>query len=259
MNLEVLKELESFVREAGVTLLDLWPGNPAAAPLEIHEKPDGTKVTNADLLVNEFLVSKVSCLLPSFGLVSEEGRIDALEYQKEYCLIMDPLDGTHAFIDGRKDFSILMGITKHSVPIAGVMYFPALETLATALAGEFAIIDGVEPRLSASPALRPSGVSLRKCPETQDPRVLQHSLDSGFALLELARGNLDAVVIKMITHREWDLVAPMAILAQIGAKVTNERDEPICFTGPGINFDYFVASNGSCHAEVQALIKELPN
>lgn len=259
MNLDLLKELEGLVREAGNTLLDLWPGSPGAAPLEIHEKPDGTKVTNADLLINEFLVSRVRSLAPSFGLISEEGTIQASEYRKEYCVIMDPLDGTHAFIDGRKDFSILVGITQHAVPVAGLMYFPALQTLATALVGNFAAIDGVAPRLSAAANLGPARVSLRKCPETKDFRVLQEPLDSGFALLELARGNLDAVVIRMLTHREWDLAAPMAVLAQIGAHVTDEHGNRLTFDSPGISFDYFIASNGPCHAEVRALIGDLPN
>jgi myo-inositol-1(or 4)-monophosphatase len=75
-------------------------------------------------------------------------------------------------------------------------------------------------------------------------------MDSGLALAMVACGDLDGAIIKMTTHREWDIAAPMAILKEAGATVTNERGGDIPVGTGDIAFGYFVTSNGRIHQEL---------
>jgi myo-inositol-1(or 4)-monophosphatase len=79
-------------------------------------------------------------------------------------------------------------------------------------------------------------------------------MDSCLAFLKVAQGELDALVIKMTTHREWDIAAPMAIIKEAGGVITDEKGQTIpCGLG-SVPFSYLVASNGRLHQEILRLI-----
>jgi fructose-1,6-bisphosphatase/inositol monophosphatase family enzyme len=86
------------------------------------------------------------------------------------------------------------------------------------------------------------------------PNLESPMMDSGLALAKVACGELDGAIIKMTTHREWDIAAPMAILREAGATVTDERGRQIPVGTGGIAFEYFVASNGRTHEELLTII-----
>jgi fructose-1,6-bisphosphatase/inositol monophosphatase family enzyme len=78
-------------------------------------------------------------------------------------------------------------------------------------------------------------------------------MDSGLALAQVATGELDGVVLKMKTHKEWDLAAPMAILQEAGARVSDERGGEIPLGVGEIGFRYLIVSNGLVHDELLGL------
>jgi myo-inositol-1(or 4)-monophosphatase len=79
-------------------------------------------------------------------------------------------------------------------------------------------------------------------------------MDSSLALLKVACGELDAAVIRMTTHREWDIAAPIAVIREAGGMITDETGVEIqCGLG-GVSFTYLVASNGCVHKEILKLI-----
>jgi myo-inositol-1(or 4)-monophosphatase len=168
--------------------------------------------------------------------------------------IIDPLDGTSAFLEGRDDFSVLVGLSVDQRPAAGLLFLPARNQLLSAEAGKGAFLNGSPIRVSDAIEPRPSHVYVRrfssKAPELESPMM-----DSGLALAKVACGELDGAMIKMTTHREWDIAAPMAILREAGATVTDEHGLEIPLGTGGINFEYFVASNGRVH---QSLLKIIP-
>lgn len=79
-------------------------------------------------------------------------------------------------------------------------------------------------------------------------------MDSGLALAKVAMGELDGAIIKMVTHREWDIAAPMALLREAGAVVTDELGKEIPLGTGSIAFNYFVASNGRVHEQLLKII-----
>jgi len=87
----------------------------------IQQKADGSLVTEADKAIETFLVNKIQALYPQHAVISEEGtHIDG----KEYTWIIDPLDGTLAFIMGMPTWCISIGILYQQQPYYGIVYLP---------------------------------------------------------------------------------------------------------------------------------------
>lgn len=248
-------QLTSSVREAGALLLSMWPGQQGqGVHLSVSQKGDGSLVSAADMASNDLLTKAIRSLYPSDYIFSEEIASDpAIVAAAKRVWIIDPLDGTSAFLEGRDDFSVLVGLSVDHRAAAGLLFLPARNQMLSAEMDKGAFLNGAPIRVSDATEPRPGHVYVRrfssKAPELEAPMM-----DSGLALSKVACGELDGAVIKMTTHREWDIAAPMAILREAGATVTDERGLEIPLGMGGIHFQYFVASNGRVHQSLLTII-----
>lgn len=249
--------LVDAVHEAGALLLSLWPGQQggsAAAQLSVQKKNDGTLVSAADMSSNELLTKALHELFPSDFIFSEEVTCDpSVVVASRRTWIIDPLDGTSAFLEGRDDFSVLVGLSVDHSAHSGIMFFPARQQTFTAQRGRGAFRDRSPIQVSDVGEPRDQHIYIRRF-ESRAPHLASPMMDSGLALAKVACGELDGAIIKMVTHREWDIAAPMAILAEAGATVTDERGGGIPLGTGGIDFQYFVASNGRVHDQLLSVI-----
>ena len=72
---------------------------------EIWDKPDDAgPVTAADLAVNTMLEQTLQAARPTYGWLSEETEDDTARLTKDTVFVVDPIDGTRAFINGTKDW-----------------------------------------------------------------------------------------------------------------------------------------------------------
>jgi len=242
-----------LVEEAGDILLRIREEGLTGSSLCEDKKADGTLVTRADFASNDHLLQGLSLYYPNMEVVSEESLHPTSQYASHY-LIIDPLDGTQAYSDGLDQFSVLLGEVCDGRPLEGIMHFPALQVTLFGSNESKASMNGGEIKVSSRRTLGEGAVSCRKCGNADDQRIISRPLDSGYALMQLAVGKIDGVVIKMVTHREWDIIAPTAIILAAGGMVSDEYGESISYEKPGINFQYFAASNGHCHQELLELI-----
>ncbi len=242
------RALESAVREAGAFLLSKWPSNARGGnELGISQKADGSLVSAADMGSNEILISALSTLFPRELVISEEVESNPNEVRAaSRAWIIDPLDGTKAFLEGRDDFSILVGLTVDKRAQAGLMYFPARDRMYRSERGRGAFVDGRPLAVSRSASLRAGRIYARNC-SLKDRTLESPFMDSGCAFAQVATGELDGVVLRMKTHREWDIAAPMSVMLEAGATITDEHGNPIPIGVGEISFEYFVVSNGLLH------------
>lgn len=246
----------NLVEEAGGILLRIRAEGHDGSSLCADRKPDGTLVTRADFASNDYLIQGLNLKFSNINIVSEEGLDPVTEYDSHY-LIIDPLDGTQAYSDGLDQFSVLLGEVRDGLPVEGIMHFPALGMTLFGEVGNKALVNGTEIKVSSCINLGEASVSCRKCSNSADKRIIMHPLDSGYALMQLALGKINGVIIKMVTHREWDIVAPSAVILAAGGQVSDELGQSVTYKKPGIDFQYFAASNGHCHRELLDLIKGL--
>lgn len=248
-------ELLRAVRAAGDFLLSVWPGaGVSAADLSIESKADGSLVSRADFGANEILTNAITQLFPHDALLSEEAAPDlaALAAAKRTWVI-DPLDGTKHFLNGTDQFSVLVALCEEHVPTLGIMFFPARGMLVLAEQGRGVTVNGEQAGVSLSGAARPASVYIRNF-EATCPDLMSPMMDSGLAFLKLITGELDGAVIRMTTHREWDIAAPIVAIKEAGGRVSDETGKEILCGLGLVQFQYLVASNSHTHEELLSLI-----
>lgn len=246
---EKLAELEAVIKAAGKMLMSYWQDGKRTENVGIKTKQDGSYVTEADFKSNEMIVSALQKLFPEDSILSEEIPAKGDIHKAKRVWVVDPLDGTKSFIDGEDDFSILVGLVENGQPIAGLLYFPARELFGCAQNKLKAVVEGRELKVSTATSPRPQSIYLRHCSfEKLGELVYPNWMDSGLALLSVAQGSFDGIIIRLVQHKEWDLAAPAMFILEAGGMVTDGKGKAISFCRGPFDYEYFVASNGLVHS-----------
>jgi inositol-phosphate phosphatase/L-galactose 1-phosphate phosphatase/histidinol-phosphatase len=95
--------------------------NPA---LTVEAKPDLSPVTQADREIEQALRREVLAAQPDHGFVGEE--FEPLNPDAEHVWVVDPIDGTKAFLAGKPTFGTLIALLRGGRPLLGVIDHPAL-------------------------------------------------------------------------------------------------------------------------------------
>ena len=92
--------------------------------LQIWDKGGGHQVTSADIAVNNYLSECLKKNRPTYGWLSEETKDDRSRLKAKKTFVVDPIDGTKAFIDGTTDFVVSVAVIEGDYPVAAVIYNP---------------------------------------------------------------------------------------------------------------------------------------
>jgi myo-inositol-1(or 4)-monophosphatase len=239
---------------AGEIAQKYWQKSP-----EIWEKSDDAgPVTEADLAVNRMLLADLIGARPDYGWLSEESDDNAERLTATRLFVVDPIDGTRAFIEGARGFAHALAVVEQGVVTAGVVYLPMLDKLYTATLGGGAKLNGVSivasnpvtedvaSLLSARPNLEP-----QHWPGGVPPVDRQFQSSLAYRLALVGEGSFDA----MLTLRdswEWDIAAGALIATEAGARVTDRRDQPLKFNNPLPKVPGVLASGPHLHAQLMS-------
>lgn len=92
--------------------------------LDVSHKADESPVTAADREAERFLRAEIARAFPGHGIIGEE--FGETPGEGRYRWIVDPVDGTRAFISGAPLFGMLVGLLDGADPVLGVVAMPAL-------------------------------------------------------------------------------------------------------------------------------------
>lgn len=225
--------LTDAARIAGRIALRFWKRNPKS-----WEKGDEGPVTEADLAVNEALQSHLRAARPAYGWLSEESPDDPARLKTDSQFILDPIDGTRAFIAGEDSFSHALAIARNGQVTAGVVYLPALDRLYAATAQGPATLNG-DP-ITASTIETIEGATLLTPAANLKPELWRGEVPNvkrafrasvAYRLALVAQGRFDG----MLSFRkgwEWDIAAGTLIAARAGATVTDITGQTLSFNRP---------------------------
>lgn len=226
--------LTEAARKAGEIALSFWKRGPKA-----WDKGGGHgPVTEADLAVNAALETRLRQARPGYGWLSEESTDDPDRLDHDRVFIIDPIDGTRAFIAGEAHFAHSLAVAEGGRVTAGVVYLPALDRLYCAAAGGVAFCDGKPMAVSTCSRLD-QATALTTAPSL-DPqhwpggvppvrRTFRTSL--AWRLCLVAEGRQDAL-ITMRSAWEWDIAAGTLIAERAGAHVTDAEGAALRFNRP---------------------------
>nr|VFK63324.1 MAG: inositol-phosphate phosphatase / L-galactose 1-phosphate phosphatase / histidinol-phosphatase [Candidatus Kentron sp. TC] len=91
-------------------------------PIAVEDKPDHTPVTAVDRAVETELRRIIGLAYPDHGIIGEEAG--AHQPDAEYVWVIDPIDGTKAFLCGIPVFGTLIALTRRGIPILGIIDQP---------------------------------------------------------------------------------------------------------------------------------------
>ena len=111
---EIVENLISTFLYAGKVSLDLRDKG-----LIKKIKDDNTPVTNGDLEVNKIITKKIAELAPSIPIISEENSENKTINNLKNFWLIDPIDGTHDYINDMDEFTINAGLIFNNRPVAG--------------------------------------------------------------------------------------------------------------------------------------------
>lgn len=116
--------VKRIANEAGELILDYFEG---AKDMKVTSKKDGTPVTLADQEAEKLIEQQLKAVFPDIPVIGEEAhsagqRVDLSGH--EYFWLVDPLDGTRAFVRGEDEFTVNIALIHRTEPILGVVYAP---------------------------------------------------------------------------------------------------------------------------------------
>lgn len=223
------------------------------------DKPEGHgPVTEADLEIDRVLRAGLMAARPDYGWLSEESADEPARLGARRVFIIDPIDGTRAFIAGDKAWAHSLAVVEGGRPIAGVVHLPMLErTYAAALRGG-ASMNGAA--IAASSRADLAGAKVLATAALMEPswwpggvpnldRHFRTSL--AYRLCLVAEGKFDA----MLTFRdtwEWDVAAGDLIAREAGARVTTRAGGATCYNAARPLLPGLVSCAPALHAALVA-------
>lgn len=206
-------------------------------------------VTEADLAANAHLEAVLQAARPDYGWLSEETEDAAARLSAKRLFIIDPIDGTRAFIDGSKDWAVSLAVVEDGIPIAGVVVMPRRGETFTAQRGKGAMLNGSPITVTPQTDIGSASVLTNKV--TMQPehwkgghvpgfkRTFRSSL--AFRMCLVAQGRFDAMMTLRPTW-EWDIAAGALIVAEAGGTVTNRQGAPLRLNNQHPQVDGILAS-----------------
>ena len=231
--LSLLPALKATVREAGAIALRAFrPGAETTARLWYKDR--GSPVTETDVAVDAFLKVRLSETLPEAGWLSEETADNPDRLERRFVWIVDPIDGTRAFMSGHPDWSISLALLAERRPVLGIVFAPAHGRLYEASLGGGAAENGTPLRVSeaaitagarvAGPAPLVQALERKAGALVHLPKVPSLAL----RIARVAEGSIDIGLVSS-NSRDWDLAAADLILHEAGGRLTDLRGKALTY------------------------------
>lgn len=253
---ELLKVAEEAAL-AGARELNAWRGRFTARQKGRHDL-----VTDADLASERAIRAVISRHFPEHGVLGEEAPVRE-QLEREYCWVVDPLDGTTNYVHGFPCYGVSVAVARGAQLMAGVFYDPTREECFSAAAGNGATLNGASIATSDATKLGEALLAVsfpanltRESPDLESflqvaPKC-QAVRRSGSAALNLAYvacGRLDGHWAHVIYP--WDAAAGVLLVQEAGGVATGSDGRPFELAAG----DYLTAATRELHTALVPLVR----
>ena len=248
------ERLATAVKEAGAVAHKFFRG-----PLKSWTKGEGdSPVSEADIASNDLL--RRHLVEAGDGWLSEESENDPTRLAARRVWVVDPIDGTRAFIAGREDWSVSVALVVDGRPTVAALFAPATDELFLATVGGGATRNGSAIRASAGGGLEGARVGGPK-------RMLERIVSSGTGIVPMPRVHSLALRLARVAHSEldaavaggnghdWDLAAADLLVHEAGGMMTALDGQVLIYNRPDPVHSVLIASGRERHAALADLIR----
>jgi myo-inositol-1(or 4)-monophosphatase len=250
------KDLETAMREAG----ELARVTSRGEFKRWTKGADHSPVSEGDIAVNNFLRARLTALAPEAGWLSEETEDSPTLRAQPTAWIVDPIDGTRAYIAGFPDWTISVALVDRGRPRLAALYAPVTEEMFLAVAGQGATLNGASIAANGGAGLagttmagpkryldRMAGLVTDPLPQ---PKI--HSL--ALRLTRVAQGALDMALATPGSH-DWDLAAADLLVHEAGGAMTDLTGQSLRYNQPHTVHGALIAAGGARHANLINLVR----
>ena len=203
-------------------------------------KDDNTPVSNGDIEVNKIISKKISELTPNLPIISEETSDNKNINDLKNFWLIDPIDGTHDYINNLDEFTINAGLIIDKKPAAGLIHAPAKNRMFYSY-GEnlsFELINEKAINLDCSKNFEKDQIKFVSYSKNIKPEIEKIykelnvkkfvRMKSSLKFCVIAAGEYDGYVAEPRAC-EWDIAAGHAILKHAGGSITDFDNNEIFY------------------------------
>lgn len=242
---ELLEFAVDLARGAGEITLQYFQKKP-----ETSKKSDGSYVTIADREAESYLRQRIGEMFPDDGILGEEeGELQGTSGRR---WILDPIDGTFAFVHGVPFYGVLIALEIEGEMSVGVVNIPALGEIVSAAKGMGCFLNGEPARVSATAELKDAlllSTSFGGTTELLQARAkVSRTWGDCYGYVLVATGRADIMLDPVMNL--WDCAPLLPIMEEAGGTFTDWRGVRTADGGNSI------ATNGLLFEEVMNLIRQ---
>lgn len=242
--------LKDTVREAGALALSLF-----RTELKNWTKGASSPVSEADIAVNDLVEKRLREATPNYGWLSEESVDDDSRLGKELIWIVDPIDGTRAYLAGREDWCVSVALVAGSAPVLGAVYAPVTNEFFFAARDRGATLNERPVRAAAGTAFDfsrmagPKPLVQRLSPSSEEITLFPRIGSLALRLCRVADGGLDAAFAGG-QSRDWDLAAANLIVQEANGRMTALSGDAIEYNRREVVHGVLVAAGQDRHNRI---------
>ncbi|HYG30181.1 MAG TPA: 3'(2'),5'-bisphosphate nucleotidase CysQ [Allosphingosinicella sp.] len=182
--------------------------------------------TAGDLLANHLILAALRQWRPEDGILSEESPDRPDRLAKSRVWIVDPLDGTQEYVEGRDDWAVHVALSIDGAPAAGAVAMPTRARLFRSDDPAGAVVElKRRPVLLVSRTRRPAEAEALAASLGAELRAMG---SAGAKAMAVVSGDADIYFHSGGQH-EWDNCAPVAVAKGAGLHVSRRDGSAILY------------------------------
>lgn len=203
----------AVAEEAGALLLDLRRGDP------------GDCGARGDVAANALILRRLADARPDDFILSEEAADDPARCAARRVWIVDPLDGTREYGEGRDDWAVHVGLAVDGRAAAGAVALPALDRVYDSRGGAVPSASARRPVIVVSRTRPPALATAAAAAIGADVRAMG---SAGAKAMAVVAGEADAY-LHLGGQHEWDNCAPVAVARAAGLHASRADGAPLVY------------------------------
>lgn len=252
-----LGALNDAIRLAGAEAL-----RQASHGFETRTKTDRSPVTSADLAVNQILQDRLRSRFPDDGWLSEESPDTPDRLHKKRVWVVDPIDGTKAFIRRVPEFCISVALVDGGRPVVAAIFNPSTDELFSATRGGGLHLNHrpVSPHEPGTDrpvvALSPWEQHIGRFKSVEALAIGRPMRSIAWALALAAGGRVQAVAT-FEPENEWDVAAGTLLIEEAGGLAHDGAWQTLGFNRPEPRYRGIIAVSRNCPPALSHRLRSL--
>lgn len=223
-------------------------------------KDNKSPVSEADMAVDAHLADVLRTARPDYGWLSEETVDSPDRLSRERTFIVDPIDGTRAFLLGGEEWTVSLAVAEAGRPVAAALLCPVRGEMFLAAAGEGATLNGT--RMAVSEHHKLAGARLsgpHSVTANAGVRAMGFQTEPGirslaYRIAMVAANRLEVAAARAFAN-DWDLAAADLLVQEAGGRLTDLDGQDVTYNRATTRHPALIAAPGQLVPAVCGALK----